>query len=111
MHCGTGSGVDGDPALSRVEAFLMVVKLVASLTEFGDRAYLFLGDLPATIVREDGIDHRVCGRLSVAAGRAVVQCEGHGDLLRSGSFSVAPGGFVAGGFRRLSWLDLLLVHC
>ena len=33
----------------------MMVKLVASLTEFGDRAYLFLGDLPATIVREDGI--------------------------------------------------------
>ena len=55
MHCGTGSGVDGDPALSRVEAFLMVVKLVASLTEFGDWAYLFLDDLPATIVREDGI--------------------------------------------------------
>ena len=48
------SGDDGDPALSRVEAFLMMVKLVASLQQFGGSNNLWLMDLPNSIVTEDG---------------------------------------------------------
>ena len=48
------SDEDGDPALSRVEAFLMMVKLVASLQQFGGSCSLWLSDLPNSIVTEDG---------------------------------------------------------
>ena len=80
----------------------MMVKLVASLTEFGDRADLFLDDLPATIVREDGgtaflgvddLQWLRAEQWSSVRDTGIFQCEGHGDGIICGvDLSVWPQG-------------------